>query len=227
MLRASSLSNRVGVDAAIRVVDIVAALVALVLLSPLFCVVAVAIRCSSPGPVFFRQSRVGRHFRRFRIMKFRTMVDGAADTGGGPTVGDHDCTTRVGSVLRKYKIDELPQLVNVLRGEMSLVGPRPESPRYVEMFRRDYERLLSIRPGITDPASIAFRNESQLLTGYDDPEDAYVKTILPEKIRLAGQYVEQRCLGLYFRLIGRTIKAVFFTPDAAGTTKLPAGSGTD
>jgi len=199
----------------IRACDVLASGMGLVLLSPVFFFAAAAIRLDSAGPVFFRQERVGRDFRRFHILKFRTMVAEAPARGGQLTVGHDARITRVGRLLRKYKIDELPQLVNVLKGEMSLVGPRPEVPRYVEMFRRDYADILRIPPGITDPASLVFRSEAELLEDSEDPERAYVEQILPRKIRLAREYVEHRSLLTYFSLIFRTLLALVIAPASA------------
>ncbi len=150
---------------------------------------ALAIKLDSRGPVFFRQVRMGRNFQPFRIYKFRTMVADAPSRGAQITAGADPRITRVGAVLRKTKIDELPQLINVLVGDMSLVGPRPEVPKYVEMFADDYRDILSVRPGITDPASVKYRDESEVLAAAADPEAAYVNEILPEKIALARQYI--------------------------------------
>jgi len=160
----------------------------------------------SRGPVFFRQERVGRGFRPFRIFKFRTMVVDAPQRGGPITSGHDDPRiTRVGRFLRRWKFDELPQFVNVVMGEMSLVGPRPEVPRYVEMFRSDYVEILTIRPGITDLASIKFRDEASLLAGSANPEQTYVHEILPQKLALAREYVARTSLGLDVRILFRTV----------------------
>ncbi len=196
-------------DAAIRSCDVSLAMVALLLTFPLLVVVAVAVRLDSGRPVLFRQERIGRYFRPFQILKFRTMVSDVSQGGAPLTVGEDARVTRIGRILRRFKIDELPQLANVLKGEMSLVGPRPEVRQYVEMYRQDYERILSVRPGITDPASIKFRNESELLAQYDCPEQAYANTILPRKLQLARQYVDHRSLWLHVKLICRTFAAVF------------------
>jgi lipopolysaccharide/colanic/teichoic acid biosynthesis glycosyltransferase len=176
------------------VIDFLTAMIALVLLSPLLLTIAVVLKLASPGPVFFRQERVGRGFRRFFIYKFRTMVENAPNLGGPITCGDDPRITRVGRFLRKTKLDELPQLVNVLKGDMSLVGPRPEVPRYVEMFHADYEEILTVRPGITDLASIQYRDESTVLGQAGDPEQEYVRRVLPEKIALAKRYVRRQSL---------------------------------
>jgi lipopolysaccharide/colanic/teichoic acid biosynthesis glycosyltransferase len=191
-----------------RCFDFTAALVGLLLLSPVLLLIALVVRCSSRGPIFFLQERVGRGFRRFRIYKFRTMVVGAPKLGLQITAGEDPRITRVGRFLRKWKLDELPQLINVLKGEMSLVGPRPEVPRYVEMFREDYACVLSVRPGITDPASLKYRDEAAILAQSPNPEETYVREILPEKITLAKQYVAQASLRGDIALIWKTIRHV-------------------
>jgi len=188
-----------------RAFDMVTAGTGLVLLSPLLIVVAVLVRLTSPGPALFRQERIGRKFRPFYIYKFRTMVENAAEQGEPITFGEDLRITSLGRFLRKAKIDELPQLINVLKGEMSLVGPRPEVRRYVELFRRDYERILEVRPGITDLASIEYRDESLLLGQAENPEEEYVRRVLPEKIRLAKQYIERSSLLLDLTIIGKTL----------------------
>jgi lipopolysaccharide/colanic/teichoic acid biosynthesis glycosyltransferase len=158
--------------------------------------------------VFFLQRRIGRGFRPFAIYKFRTMVVDAPRHGGALTVGDDPRITRMGRILRRTKIDELPQLINVLKGDMSLVGPRPEVPRYVEQFRQRYETILRVRPGITDPASLKYRHESDLLAASADPEDEYVRRILPDKLRMAEEYIAASSLFTDFVLIARTVAAM-------------------
>lgn len=177
-----------------RVFDVVAASLGLLLLAPLFVLVALAIRATSPGPVFFRQERVGLAGRRFRIVKFRTMRRDAETTGSQLTVGGDVRITTVGAVLRRTKIDELPQLINVLRGEMSLVGPRPEVPRYVAHYDERQRHVLSVRPGITDPASIAFKDENDLLSAAADPEEQYLCEVMPRKLEMNLAYLERRSL---------------------------------
>jgi len=189
-----------------RTLDVLMASVGLLLLSPLFAAVAVAIRCDSRGPVFFLQERMGQGYRPFRIMKFRTMVAEAPALGGPLTSGSQDPRiTRVGGFLRRTKIDELPQLINVLKGEMSLVGPRPEVRKYVELFREDYGHLLTVRPGLTDMASLAYRDEAALLSRCEDPEREYVHHILPKKIALSRQYVERMSPWMDIRLVVQTL----------------------
>jgi lipopolysaccharide/colanic/teichoic acid biosynthesis glycosyltransferase len=191
-----------------RLLDIVVSVVGLICLLPLLLVVALLIKLDSTGPVFFRQTRVGRRFRPFQILKFRTMARDSSTRGKSITVGDDPRITRVGWFLRKTKIDELPQLINVLRGEMAFVGPRPEVPQYVEMFRQDYEEILKMRPGITDLASIKYRDEAKLLGQSQDPEEEYVTRVLPDKIRLGKEYIRCSSLAFDLRLIFRTFLKV-------------------
>lgn len=185
-----------------RSFDLVIAAAGLVLLSPVLAGVAIAVRMSSGRPVVFRQVRVGLRFRPFCILKFRTMRSGH---DAPLTVGDDPRLTSVGRWLRRTKLDELPQLWNVLRGDMSLVGPRPEIPAYVEQFRDDYEMILSIRPGITDEASLRYRREAQILAEAGDPQRAYVEEILPTKIALARQYVARRSFLGDLKILMRTV----------------------
>ena len=166
----------------------------LVLLAPVFAVVALVIAATSPGPVFFRQVRVGRGGEPFRIYKFRSMRVGAEALGGQLTVRGDPRVTRVGALLRASKIDELPQLINVLVGDMSLVGPRPEVPRYVALYTPEQRRVLEVRPGITDPASIRYRDESAVLARAADPERAYVEEVLPHKLAINLAYLDRRSL---------------------------------
>ena len=191
-----------------RIFDLLTAGASIVLLSPVFLVVAAAVRTSSPGPVIFAQERVGRGFRPFWILKFRTMYVDAPARGGQLTVGAHDPRiTPVGRFLRGTKLDELPQLWNVVRGDMSLVGPRPEVPKYVEMFRGDYAEILRVRPGITDPASLKYRREADELATAGDPEEEYVRRILPDKIAISKHYLRTSSLvgdaGILIRTVFR------------------------
>lgn len=189
-----------------RAFDIIVSALGLLVAAPLMAAIAVAIKIGSPGPVFFRQERVGRDFKRFKILKFRTMVVDAPKLGGQITQGNDDPRiTPIGKFLRKTKLDELPQLINVLRGEMSFVGPRPEVPRYVELFRDDYAEILRLRPGITDPASLKYRDEGAILAQAADHEAAYVEQILPDKIALAKEYVRSRTLTHDVVLLFRTV----------------------
>ena len=194
-----------------RVFDVACAAIGLVLLSPLFAVVALWVKLDSTGPVFFRQERVGRGGALFRIHKFRTMASGAGPGAGlAITVGADPRITRAGTFLRRSKIDELPQLLDVLAGSMSLVGPRPEVPRYVATYPPALrDKVLSVRPGITDFASIEFRHESDLLARAADPEREYREVVLPAKLKLAAAYVDHASLGTDLRVIGRTLKALW------------------
>jgi lipopolysaccharide/colanic/teichoic acid biosynthesis glycosyltransferase/glycosyltransferase involved in cell wall biosynthesis len=182
-----------------------ASAVGLIMLAPLFALVAVLIRADSPGGVFFRQERIGKGFRPFAIYKFRTMVKDAPLRGGLLTAGGDSRITRVGKILRHAKIDELPQLLNVLRGEMSLVGPRPEVRRYVELFRENYKTILSIRPGITDLASLKYRDESAILAGSPNPEETYIQRILPDKLALGEEYVRRSSVVFDLVVIYKTV----------------------
>ena len=189
--------------------DVIVSTAALLLLWPLFAVIALAIRLDSPGPVFFRQERVGRFGVPFRIHKFRTMVDDPALQGRQITVGDDPRITRVGAVLRRTKLDELAQLIDVLQGTMSLVGPRPEVPRYVQQCPAPVrDKVLSVRPGITDLASIEYRRESELRACSADPERTYVQEVLPRKLHYAQQYVEHATLWTDVRLLARTLQVL-------------------
>lgn len=189
-----------------RALDVTASLAGLVVLSPVLAAIAAAVKLDTPGPVFYRQERVGRAGAPFRIWKFRTMVAGAASLGPALTVGNDSRITEVGRLLRRFKLDELPQLANVLAGEMSLVGPRPEVPRYVELYTEAQRRVLDLVPGITDPASIAYRDEAALLAQRPDPEKAYVQEIMPDKIRLNLEYAGRASVRSDLGLIWRTIR---------------------
>jgi lipopolysaccharide/colanic/teichoic acid biosynthesis glycosyltransferase len=192
-----------------RAFDMVIACLGLLCLSPLLLPVALLIKLDSPGPALFKQRRVGRGFRPFVIYKFRTMVHDAPRKGTAITFSADPRITRVGRILRKTKIDELPQLINVLQGTMSLVGPRPEVPRYVELFRADYAEILRVLPGITDLASIKYRHEAEFLGGFENPEETYVRHVLPEKIKLAKEYVRQSSFLFDIRLILKTLVGLF------------------
>ena len=193
-----------------RLFDILFSFIGLLLLQPFFIVIAIMIKVDSTGPVFFRQGRVGKNFKPFMIYKFRTMVLDAENKGLHITSGGDNRITRVGRILRRLKIDELPQLYNVLKGDMSLVGPRPEVIRYVEWYKEDYERILSVRPGITDISSMTFRNEESILQGVDDPERYYVHVLLPEKMRLAREYIQNMSFFYDVRLIFKTLYKIIF-----------------
>jgi lipopolysaccharide/colanic/teichoic acid biosynthesis glycosyltransferase len=188
-----------------RAFDLFFTIPGLIVLSPLMLAIMLIIKIVSPGPVFFLHSRIGKGFRRFSAFKFRTMVVDAPKLGAAITIGEDPRITWIGRFLRKTKMDELPQLVNVVLGDMSLVGPRPEVARYVDMFHDDYEEVLRVRPGLTDLASIRFRDESGLLGTFDDPERAYIERILPRKIELAKEYVRNQSLWLDLKIIFQTL----------------------
>lgn len=187
-----------------RALDLIAASLGLVLLSPLLAAICLWIKLDSPGPVLHRGQRVGKDGRPFHILKFRTMVANAAKLGPGITVGVDPRITRAGRFLRRTKLDELPQLINVVRGEMSLVGPRPEDPRYVAYYTPEQRRVLGIRPGITSPASLIYRDESSLLAGANS-EQVYISQILPKKLAIELEYLPRygfwNDLGVIFRTV--------------------------
>ncbi|HIW86772.1 MAG TPA: sugar transferase [Candidatus Onthomorpha intestinigallinarum] len=188
-----------------RLFDISASFFGLLLLSPLFLVVALCVGLTGRGGVFYVQTRVGRYGRDFKLYKFRSMRTGS-DAKGLLTVGGKDGRiTPVGYFIRKYKIDELPQLFNVLKGDMSLVGPRPEVRKYVALYNSEQMRVLSARPGITDPASIKYRNENDLLAQADDPERFYVEKIMPDKLKINLEYMDNRSFFKDLSVIFRTV----------------------
>jgi lipopolysaccharide/colanic/teichoic acid biosynthesis glycosyltransferase len=188
-----------------RAFDVSAALLGLFCLSPLFLLIAILVKRDSDGPVFFRQERIGKGFRPFQIYKFRTMLRNGPQLGGPITCGADPRVTRIGRVLRRTKIDELPQLINVLKGEMSIVGPRPEVRRYVEAYREVYEEVLIVRPGITDLASVKFCDEAALLGDYRNPEEMYLTRILPEKLKLGKEYVRRSSLIFDLTVVFKTL----------------------
>lgn len=188
-----------------RAFDLVATLPGLMLMAPAFAVIAVLVKAVDGGPVFFRQERIGRGGKPFRIWKFRTMEVGADRMGRAITVGEDRRITRSGRWLRRTKLDEFPQLFNVLTGEMSLVGPRPEVPRYVALYSEEQRRVLALRPGITDPASMKYRDESSILGRSKDPDTFYVQELMPDKIRLNLEYAAKATLWSDLVLIFRTL----------------------
>ncbi|WP_457393343.1 sugar transferase [Roseateles sp. P5_E1] len=189
-----------------RLFDIAASALGLLILAPLLLLAAVWVKLDSPGPALFRQTRVGRFGVPFTIHKFRTM---RVEPGAAITVGADSRITRSGQVLRQTKLDELPQLWDVLCGAMSLVGPRPELPRYVELYPADLrERVLAVRPGITDPASLAFSHEAELLAAASDPEREYREVVMPAKLRLSADYAARASLATDLRLIFATLARV-------------------
>lgn len=191
----------------IRCFDFLFSLVGLIILSPVFLLVAFIIKVTSKGPVFFKQNRVGKGGDDFKVFKFRTMYLEAEKRGLLTVGGKDNRVTAVGYYLRRFKIDELPQLINVLRGEMSIVGPRPEVRRYVEMYSPEQRRTLQVLPGITDYASIEYRNENDLLALAENPEEFYINEIMPKKIELNFKYINDRSLQQYFKIITKTLIA--------------------
>lgn len=193
-----------------RLIDLCGSLIGLVFLSPILFILALLVRLDSPGPAFYRGVRVGRFGKPFPMFKFRTMVANAEQVGGPSSATDDVRITRVGRFLRQYKLDEVPQLINVLRGEMSLVGPRPEVLQYVAMFSAEEKAILSVAPGITDWASVWNRDEGKLLAGSHDPEKVYLEQIRPEKIRLQLEYVRNQSLTNDIRILLATFKVLLF-----------------
>lgn len=192
-----------------RLLDIIFAMFGVIILSPFFILLSLWVKLDSKGPVLYKQKRIGCGGEEFSLLKFRSMhVD--ADKKGLLTVGGRDPRiTRSGFILRKFKLDELPQLFNVLAGDMSLVGPRPEVKKYVDLYTDEQRKILSVRPGITDMASIEFSNENEILEQQADPEQYYIDHIMPEKIRLNQQYIQAPTVGNYFRIILLTVKKIF------------------
>ena len=194
-----------------RLFDIVFSLFGLALVSPLFLVIAVLIKLESPGQAFYRGERVAKNGKPFKIFKFRTMVPAAEKLGGPSTAGDDPRLLKIGLFLKKYQLDELPQLINVLKGEISLVGPRPEVKMYVDMMTDEEKRvILSVKPGMTDLASLWNFHESEILKGSKNPEKTYQEKIRPEKIRLQIEYVKNRSFLLDLKIIIKTILKVFY-----------------
>lgn len=190
--------------------DFLFGLVVLVLLLIPMAIIALAIKLTSKGPVLFLQERVGKTGRPFNIMKFRTMVPDAEKRGMKITVGKDPRITGVGHFLRKYKLDELPQIFNILKGDMSFVGPRPEVPKYVAHYTPEQRRVLSVKPGVTDLASVTYKRESEILGESRDPEQAYLKEIMPAKLAINLDYVDNMSLLRDLKLIALTVKEVFF-----------------
>jgi lipopolysaccharide/colanic/teichoic acid biosynthesis glycosyltransferase len=192
-----------------RAFDFLLSSLGLLFLSPLFLLLAAAIRLDSPGPVFFRQKRAGKEGIPFRIFKFRSMVSDAPEKGPLITAAGDPRVTRVGRFLRRTKLDELPQLLNVWRGEMSLVGPRPEVPEYIALYDERQRKVLSVRPGITDPASILYADEEGILAAATNPQRLYEETILPRKLELNLRYIENMSLTIDISLILKTFSRIF------------------
>ncbi len=192
-----------------RLFDLIFVIPGLIVLSPVFLVVGFLIKSKDGGEIFFKQTRVGKDGKLFKVLKFRTMVVDAEKIGAKVTTGDDTRITPVGSFLRKYKLDELPQLLNVLLGNMSLVGPRPEVPEYVEFYPEETKKVIfSVHPGITDTASIEFVNENEMLSGSKDPVEDYKNKVLPIKLGYSMEYVKTRSLWVDFKLILKTVSAI-------------------
>ena len=188
-----------------RIFDFVVSLVGVIVISPILLIVAIAIKIDSKGNVLFLQKRVGKNEKPFYIYKFRTMVTDAEKLGKQITVGNDNRITKVGAFLRKYKIDELPQLLNVVKGDMSLVGPRPEVPRYVELYSEEEKKVLNVRPGITDLASLRYKDENDILGKVENPEEYYINVIMKDKLKLNLEYIEKSNILLDISLIFKTI----------------------
>jgi lipopolysaccharide/colanic/teichoic acid biosynthesis glycosyltransferase len=188
-----------------RIFDITASGIGIIILSPILLIIALMIKKESDGPVFFKQIRVGEKGKNFEILKYRTMVVDAEKLGRQITVGNDNRITKIGGFLRKYKLDELPQLINVFKGDMSLVGPRPEVPRYVEMYNEEQRKVLDVKPGITDLASIRYRDENELLGTAEDPDDMYINTIMPDKLALNIEYINKSNIFFDIYIILKTI----------------------
>ena len=193
-----------------RLFDVIFSFFGLILVSPLLLLLAILIKLDSPGPIFYRGKRVGKDGKEFRIFKFRSMVENAEELGGSSTADDDPRLTRIGKFLKKYKLDELPQLINVLKGEMSLVGPRPEVPLYIDMMsEKERVIILSVKPGMTDLASLWDFREEEVLKGSPDPEKTYMEKIRPTKIKLQLDYVKNRSFWLDLKIILKTILKIF------------------
>lgn len=191
-----------------RVFDILFSILGLIIMFIPMIIISILIKTQSDGPVFFRQVRVGKNGKDFEILKFRTMIVDAEKKGKQITIGDDPRITKIGSFLRKTKLDEFPQLINVLKGEMSFVGPRPEVRHYVEMYNEEQKKVLLIRPGITDRASIIFRDEAQLLAKSDNPEETYIHEIMPKKLEYNLDYIRNFSVWTDIRLILETLRKI-------------------
>lgn len=193
-----------------RIFDVFVSFFGLIIFSPLFLIISILIKLDSPGPVFYRGERVGQFGKIFKIFKFRTMVKEAEELGGPSTAADDPRLTKFGKFLRKYKLDELPQLINILKGEMSLVGPRPEVKMYIDMLlEKEREQILSLKPGMTDLASLWDFHEEEILKGSPDPEKTYMEKIRPKKIELQLEYVKNRSFLLDLKIIFKTLIKLF------------------
>jgi lipopolysaccharide/colanic/teichoic acid biosynthesis glycosyltransferase len=192
-----------------RLSDIMISIMGLLLFLPFIIIISILIKISSNGPIFYRQKRVGKNYSNFKIIKFRTMIEKADSNELLITMKDDSRITSLGAYLRKYKIDEIPQLFNVLIGDMSIVGPRPEVEKYVKLFKNDYNEILKVRPGITDLGSIEFIDENELLEKNKNPEDVYIKKILPVKINYNKQYLKKKNIFFDLYIIIKTLIYIF------------------
>lgn len=188
-----------------RIFDFLLSLIGIIIISPILIIVSILIKLDSKGNILFLQKRVGRYGKEFNIYKFRTMVSDAEKLGKQITVGNDSRITKVGAFLRKYKIDELPQLFNVLKGDMSLVGPRPEVPRYVKLYNDEQKKVLNVRPGITDMASLRYKDENEILGKVDNPEEYYINVIMKDKLELNLEYIEKSNIFFDLYLIIKTV----------------------
>jgi len=193
-----------------RIFDFIASLIGLILLSPFLVIIGVLVKISDKGPVFYRSKRVGQNFKPFYLLKFRTMVVNAEELGPSITKGGDQRITKIGKFLRKTKLDELPQLWNVIKGELSLVGPRPEVEKYISFYKDDYKEILKIKPGITDYAAIKFRNEEEILAKFEDVEKAYIENVLPAKIKLYKTYLGEIGFLTDLKIIFKTLWGITF-----------------
>jgi lipopolysaccharide/colanic/teichoic acid biosynthesis glycosyltransferase len=189
-------------------IDLFISVILLLLLLPVFILISLAIMLESGLPVFFSQERVGKNWERFRILKFRTMINGAENIGPSVTSDNDERITTVGKFLRQYKLDELPQLINVIKGEMSIVGPRPEVLKFAQVFSKEYSDILKVKPGISDYASIKYREESMLINQNKDIEEIYTKKILPLKISLYYKYLSEKSILTDFKIIYSTVRVL-------------------
>lgn len=193
-----------------RLFDIVFSIFGLVLISPILIFISISIKLNSRGPIFYSQVRIGKNHIKFELLKFRTMVENA-DKGGLLTVGSRDSrVTKIGYYLRKFKLDELPQLLNIVKGEMSFVGPRPEVEKYVNLYNQEQLKVLNVKPGLTDFASIEYMDENAILAKSNNPEQSYIQEVMPEKLKLNAKYIEQQSLFTDLKIILKTLKKIVF-----------------
>lgn len=192
-----------------RLFDIIFSFLGVIFLFPLFLIIVILIKISSKGPIIFKQERVGKNFKKFYLYKFRTMIIEAEKKGSSITTANDPRITKIGKFLRKFKLDEFPQLINVLKGDISFVGPRPELEKFVDIFKNDYRDILRIKPGITDYASICYKDENELIKDKENPEKYYINEILPKKIELYKKYLNEMNIVLDIKLIIKTLCKMF------------------